>query len=190
VYAKHRPFLRSQILKRIEKNPYLTADVLTPVGIIVVLFGYAFETMKMGNIIKNGLPSESFFPFLIFLLGLPFGIYLLVAALLEAKKKIAMQPVATEIVEDGSKEKASQGFMIKPAHKPLLITVLTFVFIILFQLLGYLITAPLYLFGFQLIYDDKLGNYVKKIIVALIVTVLVYALYVGCFNILFPEVWK
>jgi hypothetical protein len=177
-------------LKKTTKNPYLTADVLTPIGIIVVLCGYAIETMKMGNIIKNALPSESFFPFLILLLGFPFAIYLLVVAIMETKKKIVEQPAIAPKAAEETKKDSSDGYMINPAHKPLLITVLTFVFILLFKVLGYLITAPLYLFFFQLIYDDRLGNYVKKIIVALIVTALVYGLYVGCFNILFPEVWK
>jgi hypothetical protein len=146
--------------------------------------------MKMGNIIKNGLPSESFFPFLILVLGFPFAVYLLIAAIMETKKKLATQVAPVETVSSEPAKDSSGGYMINPAHKPLLITALTFVFILLFKVLGYLITAPLYLFFFQLIYDDRLGNYVKKIIVALIVTALVYGLYVGCFNILFPEVWK
>ena len=51
------------------KNPYLNSSVLTPVGIIVILIGYVAEALRMSSIIKMGLPSESFFPFMIFLLG-------------------------------------------------------------------------------------------------------------------------
>lgn len=164
----------------------MTAEVLTPVGILVVLFGYFIETMRMGNIIKNGLPSESFFPFLIFLLGFPTAIYLLVQGIRASREKTASQ----EAVAESQESDEAAGYRIRSSSKPMLVTALTLVFIFLFRYLGYMITAPLYLFFFQLIYDDTLGGYRKKIVVSVVVTALVYALYVGCFNILFPEVWK
>ena len=160
-------------MNKLKSNPYISSSILTPVGIIVVLFGYAFETMKLGNIIKNGLPSASFFPFLIFIIGLPFAVYLLITGILQVKKQIALQPEIKEEPLSKTKQKPSEGFMIKPSQKPFLITALTFIFILLFKTLGYSITAPLYLFGFQLIYDVKLGSYGKKINVSVVVTILV-----------------
>ncbi|MDC7235409.1 MAG: tripartite tricarboxylate transporter TctB family protein [Spirochaetales bacterium] len=169
------------------KNPYLNSSVLTPIGIMVILLGYVAETFRMGGLIYQGLPTASFFPFVIFLLGFPVAVYLLVTGLLETKKNL---PVQTDGEGSGCSETESEGFGIKPAHKPVLITLLTFIFIILFKFLGYTLTAPLYLFLFQLIYDDKLEHFPRKIITALIISVFVYVLYVGFFNILFPEVWK
>ena len=172
------------------KNPYLNASVLTPVGIIVILIGYVAEALRMSSIIKMGLPSESFFPFLVFLLGFPVSLYLLINGIRDTKKAVAAKPAMIEESEDSVCESSEKGFMIKSAHKPFLITLLTFVFIILFRFLGYTLTAPLYLFFFQLIYDDKMEHITRKIITSLLVTVFVYILYVGFFNILFPEVWK
>ena len=172
------------------KKPYLNASVLTPVGILVVLIGYLYEALRMSSIIKQSLPSESFFPFLIFLLGFPVGIFLLITGVRETKKKIVSQPDVPEVSPEISENEGSAKIFIKPSQKPFYITVLTVIFVVLFKYLGYTISAPIYVFFFQLIYDDKFGNYGKKIITSLIITALVYALYVGFFNILFPEVWK
>jgi len=141
------------------KNPYLNSSVLTPVGIIIILVGYVAEAL----------------------------VFLLISGILDTKKKIAVMSTEND-TENIVCDKKEEGRMIKPAHKPLLITVLTFVFILLFKYLGYTLTAPLYLFFFQLIYDDKLEHFPRKIITALFVTALVYILYVGFFNILFPAV--
>ncbi|QEN09641.1 tripartite tricarboxylate transporter TctB family protein [Oceanispirochaeta crateris] len=172
------------------KKPYLNANVLTPVGIIVILIGYIAEALRMSSVIKMGLPSESFFPFMIFLLGFPIAVFLLIQGIIDTKKKIAAEPCTVQETEDSVSESAEKGRMINPAHKPFLITLLTFIFIMLFKYLGYTLTAPLYLFFFQMIYDDKMEHIPRKIITSLAVTVFVYILYVGFFNILFPEVWK
>ena len=171
------------------KNPYLSSSVLTPVGIVVILLGYLAESLRMSWIVKDGLPSESFFPVIIFLLGFPIGVYLLVLGLKEAKKNKASLPEEATACNKTETEDKEAG-VIKVAHKPVYITILTFVFVFVFKYLGYTISAPLYVFSFQLIYDDKMEHIVKKIITSLLIALLVYGLYVGVFNIMFPEVWK
>ncbi len=167
---------------------YLNAEVLTPVGIIVFLLGYLAEALRMGWIVKDGLPSESFFPVLLFVLGFPVAVYLLIHGLLKTKEKLETAvPVGAVPERDGG---SSSKLVVDVKYKPFFITVLTVAFIVLFKYLGYTISAPIYIFLFQLIYDDEFGNYLRKIIVSVIVSVLVYVLYVGFFNILFPEVWK
>lgn len=64
------------------------------------------------------------------------------------------------------------------------------VFILLFEILGFTILAPLYVFFFMLIYDDKPQDIVKKIIYALLIGVVVYVMYVIGFDIRFPELWR
>ena len=170
------------------KNPYLSSSVLTPVGILVILLGYLAESLRMSWIVKDGLPSESFFPVIIFLLGFPIAVYLLAGGLREAKNN-SVSPSEEASCEKHETEEKEAG-VIKVAHKPVYITILTFVFVFVFKSLGYSISAPLYVFAFQLIYDDKMEHLIKKAITSIIITLLVYGLYVGVFNIMFPEVWK
>lgn len=171
------------------KNPYLSSNVLTPVGIIVILLGYIAESLRMSWIVKDGLPSESFFPVIIFLLGFPIAVYLLVTGLRDARKNNTTPNEGTAACIKTETEDNEAG-AIKVAHKPVYITILTFVFVFLFKYLGYTIAAPLYVFAFQLIYDDKMEHLPKKAITSALIAVLVYGLYVGVFNIMFPEVWK
>ncbi len=173
------------------KNPYLTASVLTPIGIIVILLFYYISSFELGGIIKNDLPSSSFFPFLIFVLGIIAASVLLIEAILEVKKDIKENKIVEQEIDETREKRDENGrIILDPKYKPFLITLLTVLFIVMFKYLGYVLTAPLYIFGFQVIYDDKLEKFGKKAIVALIVTLLVYVLYVGCFKILFPEVWS
>ena len=170
------------------KNPYLSSNVLTPAVILVILIGYLAESLRMSWIVKDGLPSESFFPVLIFLLGFPIAIYLLVSGLTEAKKNKALPEEVATCNKTETEDK--EAGVIKIAHKPVYITILTFVFVFVFKYLGYSISAPLYVFAFQLIYDDKMEHLLKKAITSVVIALLVYGLYVGVFNIMFPEVWK
>jgi hypothetical protein len=170
------------------KNPYLSSSVLTPAGIVVILLGYLAESLRMSWIVKDGLPSESFFPVIIFLLGFPIAVYLLAGGLKEAKKNSASLPEEAPCEQTETEEK--EAGVIKVAHKPVYITILTFAFVFLFKYLGYSITAPLYVFAFQLIYDDKMEHLAKKAVTSVVIALLVYGLYVGVFNIMFPEVWK
>jgi hypothetical protein len=52
------------------------------------------------------------------------------------------------------------------------------------------ITAPLYVFSFMLVYDDKPQKILRKIIYALLVTAFVYVLYAIVFDIRFPQIWS
>lgn len=177
-------------MKNNKNNPYLRSSVLTPAGTIAVLLFYLVSSRNLGSLTKNGLPSASFFPFLLFIVGVVAAVILLIDGLKEVKKEIN-ENVAQE-VETKEREKRDENgrIILNPKLKPIYVTALTILFIVMFKYLGYMITAPIYVFGLQVIYDDKLEHFGKKAIIAAIVTVLVYALYVGCFNILFPEVWS
>ncbi|MCY1153338.1 MAG: tripartite tricarboxylate transporter TctB family protein [Sphaerochaetaceae bacterium] len=172
------------------KNQYLRASVLTPLGTIAVLLFYLISFKNLGSITKNGLPSASFFPFLIFIAGMISATVLLISAIKEVKKEIKENHIVDKDKTERAKKDENGKIILNPNLKPIYITILTVIFIVLFKYLGYMITAPLYVFGFQVIYDDKLEKFKRKAIIAAIITILVYALYVGCFNILFPEVWS
>ena len=63
-------------------------------------------------------------------------------------------------------------------------------FIILFDILGFALLAPLYVFFFMLVYDDKPQHIRRKIIYALLISAMVYVLYVIVFDIRFPQIWR
>ena len=158
-------------------KPYLQAKVAIPFFMQVALIIYVISALQLAPPIVGGLLSESSFPFLIFLIATPAAIKLFLDGLKAVKKEIA---------ENGSVVVERKKKSIKPA----LIILLMAVFILLFDILGFTILAPLYVFFFMLIYDDKPQDIVRKIIYALLIGVVVYIMYVIGFDIRFPEIWR
>jgi hypothetical protein len=78
----------------------------------------------------------------------------------------------------------------KKSIKPFLTVLVMAVFVALFDILGFTVLAPLYVFAFMLIFDDKPQHIVRKIIYSLIIGVLVYIMYVIAFDIRFPQIWR
>jgi hypothetical protein len=74
--------------------------------------------------------------------------------------------------------------------KPVLIGLITLFLALGLAPLGYVIVAPVYVFLFMLIYDDKPQGILKKIIFTIFITIFVYVLYEIVFDIQFPEIWR
>lgn len=158
-------------------KPYLQAKVTIPFFMQVALIIYVISALQLAPPMVDGLLSESSFPFLIFLIASPAAIKLFLDGLKAVRK---------EIVENGSVVVVKK----KKSLKPALIVLIMAVFILLFEILGFTILAPLYVFFFMLIYDDKPQDIVRKIIYALLIGVVVYVMYVIGFDIRFPELWR
>ena len=153
---------------------YLTKDIIIPVATILFLFIYILEALrKLSAPIVDGVPQETFFPVIIFIFGLCGAVSLLIPAIRKVHAAEDVPPEKTPI-----------------SIKPILVVAATALFIFLFDILGFTICAPLYVFAMMNIFDDKPQHFVKKIIYSILVTVFVYVLYNYVFDINFPEIWR
>ncbi|MGI6029224.1 MAG: tripartite tricarboxylate transporter TctB family protein [Candidatus Heteroscillospira sp.] len=152
---------------------YLTKDVIVPAVTLLFFIVYILEALKLSAPVVDGVPQETFFPVIIFIFGTAATIMLLVSGI---KKVSAANYVAPE------KKKIN--------YKPFYIVLATAAFIFFFDILGYTIMAPLYLFTMMMIYDDKPQHIVKKIVYSVLITIFVYIIYNFVFGISFPEIWR
>ena len=141
----------------------------------IALLIYVISALQLAPPIVNGLLSESSFPFIVFLVATPAALKLLFDGIKVVRKEIAE-----------NKAVAAK----KKSMKPVLIVLILAVFALLFDTLGFTVLAPLYVFFFMLVYDDKPQHIVKKIIYSLLISVVVYVLYAIAFDIRFPEIWR
>lgn len=158
------------------KNPYLQSRVIIPACMQIALIIYVVSALQMAPPIVKGMLSESSFPVMIFLIATPAAIIQLLKGLKASKKEISE---AKAVVETK-----------KTSIKPVLTVLIMVVFILLFDVLGFSLLAPLYVFFFMLVYDDKPQHILRKIIYALLVSAVVYVMYVMVFDIRFPEIWR
>lgn len=158
------------------KNPYLQARVIIPACMQIALIIYVVSALQMAPPIVKGMLSESSFPVMIFLIATPAAIMQLLTGLKASKKEIAEAKVETEPK--------------KKSIKPVLTVLIMAGFILLFDILGFALLAPLYVFFFMLVYDDKPQHIRRKIIYALLISAMVYVLYVIVFDIRFPQIWR
>jgi len=153
---------------------FLCKDVLIPVATILFLLIYILEALtKLSAPLIDGVPQETFFPVIIFVFGMCGALSLLIPAI---KKVCSADYVAPE----------KQPLNIKP----FLVFVAFAAFIFLFDILGFTICAPIFVFAMMNIFDDKPQQFVRKAIYTVIVVAFVYILYNYVFEINFPEIWR
>jgi hypothetical protein len=155
---------------------YIRRSVITPLVTLIVLFVYGFSALKIAPPLgQDGILSESFFPLLIFLLAAPVSVKMLFDAVKAVQKE-----------QSDNKKNKPRSFNIKPVLVGLIILFLA----LGLNPLGYVIVAPVFVFLFMLIYDDKPQGILKKILFTILITILVYVLYEIVFDIQFPEFWR
>jgi putative tricarboxylic transport membrane protein len=154
---------------------YVRKETVTPVVILAVLIIYVTAALNMSPPVANGLLQESFFPLLVFIAGSPPAVLLLVEALKKINKETA-----------DKQERPKRNINIKP----LLIGLISVFLVVGFEPLGFFVTAPVFVFLFMLIYDDKPQGIIRKIIYTILVIAFVYVLYTVVFNIRFPVFWS
>ena len=153
---------------------FLCKDVLIPVVTILFLCVYIMEAlMKLSAPLVDGVPQETFFPVIIFVFGMCGALSLLIPAV---KKVCSADYVAPD------RQKIS--------FKPFYVFIAFAAFIFLFDILGFTICAPIFVFAMMNIFDDKPQQFGKKAIYTVIVVAFVYVLYNYVFEINFPEIWR
>ncbi|MDO5417961.1 MAG: tripartite tricarboxylate transporter TctB family protein [Lachnospiraceae bacterium] len=154
---------------------YLRKEVMTPVAVFAFLIAYVMEAMKNSAPVIDGVPQESFFPLLIFIFGILADVFLLKDAV-----KLANQE--GERKKDGERKPVS--------FKPFYVVLAAGLFIFLFDILGFLLTAPFFVFAMMLIYDDRPQQIPRKILFSALITAVIYILYTYVFEINFPQIWR
>ena len=153
---------------------YLSREVIVPAAIIVFILLYILEALtKLTAPMVGGVPQETFWPAIIAACGMVAAVMLFISGI---RKVSAPDYVAPE------KQAIS--------YKPLYVTIALALFIFLFDILGYTICAPIFVFAMMNIFDDKPGNFVKKAIYSILIVLFVYFLYNYIFDIRFPEIWR
>lgn len=152
---------------------YVRKEVITPAVTLLFLLIYVLEAAKLSAPMVEGVPQESFFPIIIVVIGVLAALSLLFSGI-----KTARAETETQTEE-------------KPRTiKPLLVVAALAFLIFFFDLLGYAIVAPIFVFALMMIFDDKPQHWKKKIIFSILVAAFVYVLYTYVFDINFPQIWR
>ncbi len=151
---------------------FLRKEVLTPAVTLLFLLLYSLEAAKLSAPVVDGVPQESFFPIIIVVIGVVAAAFLLYSG------------IKTALAEGEKKQE-------KPASiKPLLVVAALAFLIAFFDILGYAIVAPIFVFALMMIFDDKPQGWKKKILISVLMSVFVYVLYTYVFDINFPQIWR
>ena len=151
-------------------RPYMRREIITPIVIIAFLILYITQCLNSAVPYNNGIPTESFFPFIIFLVAVPCTFGLLFRGLISVRKKI----------ENGQLEKRKFNI------RPVLVTACMLLFVVLFNLIGFIISAMIFVYVVLFLYDDKPQHFFRKFFYAAIIVGFVYCLYGVIFDIRFP----
>ncbi|WP_319416018.1 tripartite tricarboxylate transporter TctB family protein [Marispirochaeta aestuarii] len=150
------------------RNRFLRSGIIVPLFLLIVTMGYLLEALRMAPMVRNDIPSESFYPIILSILMIPLCLRQLVVGLRDSSSSDARE-------------------LSKP---PLIIALVIGIFIFAFSKIGFLVTAPLFVFFFMLFFDDKPQKIGRKIISAILITAFVYVMYEFIFGIHFPELWR
>ena len=155
------------------RNPYLHSKVIVPAVILVVLLVYLSMGISMGPLFMGQKTSESFFPVLLGVIGIPIAIKLLYDAVQEVKKDTTGEtPSAVKVVST-----------------PLILSFVSLLYIVLFQLTGLIPAVLMYVYLFLIFFDDKVQQLFRKFIYALLITGVVYLLYWVIFKVQFEKMF-
>ncbi len=155
------------------KNPYLHSKVMVPAAVLAALVIYLTMGLSMGPLFMGEKTSESFFPVLLGIIGIPIAIKLLVDAVKEVK---------TETVEKAPEK-------VKIVTTPLILSLVSFLYIVLFHFAGLIPAVLIYVFLFLVFFDDKVQQLPRKFLYALLITGVVYLLYWVIFKVQFEKMF-
>ncbi len=155
------------------RNPYLHARVVVPAVVLVALIIYLTLGISMGPLFMGEKTSESFFPVLLGVIGIPLAIKLMYDAVQEVKK-------------EGGKESDKP---VKVVTTPLILSIVSLLYIVLFKLTGLIPSVLVYVYLFLIFFDDEIQQLVRKLIYAVLITGVVYVLYWVIFNVQFEKMF-
>ncbi len=156
------------------KNPYLHSKVMVPAVVLVALLVYLSLAISMGPLFMGEKTSESFFPVLLGVIGIPIAIKLLFDAVRELKQE----------QQEGKVEST-----VKVVTTPLILSFVSLLYIVLFKFTGLIPAVLIYVFLFLVFFDDKIQQLFRKFIYALLITGVVYVLYWVIFKVQFEKMF-
>ena len=146
---------------------YIRPSILTPVAIGVVIIIYLIEALT-GNppVSSQGDLTETFYPILLSVVGIPFVI---------------------KLIRDGIRE-ANDTDMTKLAipRKSIGVALAIGIFVLGFGAVGFAVAAPVFVFMLQFLFDDRVQGVFRKALGSVLIAVVVYLLYVYGFDIRLP----
>ncbi len=148
---------------------FLHRSVLIPLVCMVFLIGYLGVGLSMGPLIlPSGLTNENFIPVIISIIGILLCISIMKDSLKEMDDE---EPV----------KEAEPKFGLKQ----IILFADFFLFIGLYSLVGFIPAAFVFTLIFMVFFDDKVRGLLKKLIISIIITAVVYILYAVVFGVRF-----
>lgn len=146
----------------------INSTVLLAIILIISNTIYFIEAIITGPLIENSQIGVSFFPVVVSVLFYLSAITILIA---------------------GLKEKSILPSHITKYKRPIMVIILTFLYVLIFKTLGYFISSIIYVSGLILVFEDESYFKAKKfinIMYSLIIVILVYLLYQKLFGVRLP----
>jgi len=172
------PSRHREVLHMVAHNPYLRAKVVVPAVMLFLVVGYLIMAIDMGTFFIGEKTGEAFFPLILGIIGVPLATWILYDAVAEVRK-VAKQ--------GADQEDAGQS-----AHKrrttPLILTVVSFVYIALFHYIGLIPALLIYVFLFMTFFDDKIQHLPRKLLYSVAITAVIYVLYSLIFKVQFDKI--
>ena len=158
------------MLETLKKNLLYRLNSTSLFAIIIILANsiYLVEGFKIAPMVKNGVIGVTFFPVVV-------SILLYIAAI--------------AIFIAGIKEKSVLSFHLSKVSKPITVIILTFIYVVIFKNVGYILSSLLYVFGLIWLFEDKKNNKREKvlnIVYSFIIVLLIYLLYQRLFGVRLP----
>lgn len=142
-----------------------------PLLLLIFSISYTVTGLSLGPMIVDGRLSPSFFPMVL-------GILAIVLSLVLTRR--ALQ--STEPTTNSEKTTGVDRFRV------ILIVVATAAFIMVFQRIGYLFTAPAYVLSIILLFSDR-KNIALKLGISIVTAMVAYLMFTKGFNVRLPELW-
>ena len=152
-------------------NKYVRPSILTPLAIGIAVIIYLIEALT-GNppVSSRGDPTETFYPILIAVLAIPFVVKLMRDGIREARSDDADTLELTIPLKSIGTAGAIGLFVLG------------------FGAVGFAIAAPVFVFLLQLLFDGRMQGIFRKAVVSVVISAVVYLLYVYVFDIRLPIV--
>lgn len=142
-----------------------------PLLLLVFSIAYTGTGISLGPLIVDGRLSPSFFPMILGVLAIGLSLVLTWRSL-----------QGTEQTTDSEKPIGVDRFRV------VLIIASTAAFILVFQRIGYLFSAPAYVFSIILLFSDR-RNITRKIVISIVTAMVAYFMFTTGFNVRLPGLW-
>jgi len=143
---------------------------VTIFGILYLAFSFSIKVTKLG-----GSTSSRMFPQLIAVIFIFLGVMLIIRSL---KHRVV-----------GGQEGQAPAKFGKKYQRVLSVFVISFLYVLLMNILGFIIATPLYLYAFILVLSPKDGkkNHLRDVVIAIVATALLYFGFRYGFSMMLPR---